>query len=84
MRLGRLSNKPLLGAVALTFALQLAVVSIPFLQGIFTTVTLSAVDLGICLITSSLIFWAVELEKWQGRRKNRSANRPNTHLVVQR
>jgi hypothetical protein len=76
LRLGLRSNKPLLGAVALTLALQLAVVSIPFLQGIFTTVRLSPVDLGICLIASSLIFWAVELEKWQGRRRNRSANRP--------
>jgi len=45
---------------------------------------LSPVDLGICLITSSLIFWAVELEEWQGRRKNRSPDRPNTHLMVQR
>ena len=76
LRLGLLSNKPLLGAVALTFALQVAVVSFPLLQGIFTTVRLSLVDLGICLIASSLIFWVVELEKWQGRRRDRSADRP--------
>ena len=67
-RIGLLSNTPLLGAVVLTFVLQLAVVYVPFLQGFFNTVALSAGDLALSLAVSSLVFWAVELEKWLMRR----------------
>jgi Ca2+-transporting ATPase len=68
-RIGLWSNKPLLGAVALTFVLQLALVYVPLLQRFFTTVALSAADLALGLAASSLIFWAVELEKWILRRR---------------
>ena len=74
-RIGLRSNRPLLAAVALTFGLQLAIVYIPLLQKVFSTVTLSAVDLGIGLGASSLVFWGVELEKWLGRRRSRTAGR---------
>jgi len=77
-RIGLWSNKPLLGAVTLTFALQLALVYVPFLQRFFSTVTLSAADLGIGLAASSLIFWAVELEKWLLRRATIAAPPPAT------
>jgi Ca2+-transporting ATPase len=63
-RQGMLSNKSLLGAVALTFILQLLVVYTPFLQEFFKTTALSAKDLALCLILSSIVFWCVELEKW--------------------
>ena len=63
-RIGLLSNKLLLGAVVLTFALQLAVVYVPFLQEIFKTTTLSTVDLTVSLVLSTAAFWSVELEKW--------------------
>lgn len=67
-RTGLLSNTPLLGAVALTVVLQLAVVYVPFLQEVFTTVALSAGDLALCLVLSTLVFWGVELEKLLMRR----------------
>jgi Ca2+-transporting ATPase len=67
-RTGLLSNTPLLGAVALTVVLQLAVVYVPFLQGAFTTVALSVGDLALCLVLSTLVFWGVELEKLLMRR----------------
>jgi Ca2+-transporting ATPase len=67
--IGLWSNKPLLGAVALTFGLQLALVYVPFLQRFFSTMELSAADLAIGLAASSVIFWAVELEKWILRRR---------------
>jgi Ca2+-transporting ATPase len=41
-KVGLLSNKALLGAVLLTFVLQLAVVYVPFLQNLFKTNALSA------------------------------------------
>jgi P-type Ca2+ transporter type 2C len=63
-RQGLLSNKPLLGAVALTFILQLLVVYTPFLQEFFKTTALSAKDLALSLILSSVVFWCVEVEKW--------------------
>jgi Ca2+-transporting ATPase len=81
-RIGLWSNRALLGAVVLTFVLQLAVVYVPFLQGFFTTVALSARDLGIGLAASSIVFWAVELEKWLMRRHT-SAARPTPTRAVE-
>jgi P-type Ca2+ transporter type 2C len=63
-RIGLLSNKPLMAAVALTLLLQLAVVYVPLLQRVFKTVPLSAADLALSLVLGSMVFWAVELEKW--------------------
>ncbi len=62
--IGVFSNKALVGAVGLTFVLQLAVVYIPFLQNLFNTKTLSIQDLMICFGISILLFSAVELLKW--------------------
>jgi Ca2+-transporting ATPase len=63
-QLGLLSNKPLLGAVSLTFGLQMAVIYSPFLQTVFKTTSLSAIDLAICIVLSTIVFWAMELNKW--------------------
>jgi Ca2+-transporting ATPase len=57
--IGLLSNKPLLGAVALTFGLQMSVIYIPVLQTVFQTTSLSAIDLFICLTLSTVIFGAI-------------------------
>ncbi|MBC7264209.1 MAG: cation-translocating P-type ATPase [Chloroflexi bacterium] len=67
-RIGLRSNKALLGAVLLTFVLQLLVVYVPLLQGVFKTVALPLRDLAISLILSMVVFWAVELEKFILRR----------------
>jgi len=61
--LGLLSNKPLLGAVLLTIALQMAVVYVPFLQNIFDTTGLTGGQMLIVLGLSSIVFIAVELSK---------------------
>jgi Ca2+-transporting ATPase len=66
--IGLRSNLPLLGAVGLTVILQLALVYLSFLQSIFKTVALPAPDLALALVVSSIIFWAVEIEKWVRRR----------------
>jgi Ca2+-transporting ATPase len=65
---GLLSNKPLFAAVSLTIALQLAVLYVPVLQPIFKTDALNAEELAVCALLSSVVFWAVELEKWMRRR----------------
>jgi Ca2+-transporting ATPase len=67
-RQGLFSNLPLLGAVLLTFALQMAVLYVPALQAIFKTAPLSAGELLLCLLLSPVVFIAVEVEKWLRRR----------------
>lgn len=70
---GLLSNKPLLGAVLLTCALQLATIYVPFLNPVFKTVPLTLYELLAVLAASSLVFVAVELEKlffrWKRKEK---------------
>jgi Ca2+-transporting ATPase len=61
---GLLSNKTMLGSVLLTFALQLAVIYIPFLNQAFSTTPLGLRDLLITLGFSLIVFLAVEMFKW--------------------
>jgi Ca2+-transporting ATPase len=68
-KVGLLSNKPLLGAVALTFVLQLFAIYTPFFQRFLETEALPLAHLGIAVALSTIIFWAVEVEKWLARRK---------------
>ena len=68
---GLLSNKPLLGAVALTVALQLLVVYTPFGNDLFSTQPLSWRELGLTVAISSVVFWAVELQKLVSRHRGR-------------
>jgi Ca2+-transporting ATPase len=60
---GIASNLSLAGAVGLTLALQLAVIYVPWLNGIFHTQPLSAGELGLCLALSCVVFVGVEIEK---------------------
>ncbi|HJW12807.1 MAG TPA: HAD-IC family P-type ATPase, partial [Albitalea sp.] len=62
-RLGLRSNLPLLGAVALTCALQLAIIYLPWLQPVFRTAALSAAELGLCVAAALVVMLAVEAEK---------------------
>jgi Ca2+-transporting ATPase len=67
-KVGLLSNKALLGAVLLTFVLQMAVVYVPFLQDLFKTSALTLGELLLSLVLSTVVFWGVEVEKWLARR----------------
>ena len=71
---GVFGNKQLVGAVLLTLGLQMAVIYIPFLQDIFSTQALSIKELLLCLGLSSIVFWAVEIEKWFKRIHNKPLN----------
>ena len=67
--LGLLSNKPLLGAVLLTFGLQMATIYVPMLNPVFKTQPLSLAELGICLGAAAVVGVVVELEKvWRRQR----------------
>jgi Ca2+-transporting ATPase len=69
--LGLFSNIPLLGAIFLTFVLQMAIIYVPFLNSIFKTQPLTLNELFLCLILSTIVFWGVETAKWL-RRRNRA------------
>jgi Ca2+-transporting ATPase len=66
--IGLFSNLPMLGAVILTMLLQMAVIYVPALNVVFHTHPLPMFDLLICLLLSSLVLFAVEIEKWLVRR----------------
>jgi Ca2+-transporting ATPase len=66
---GVFGNLPLLGAVVLTFLLQMATIYLPFLNPIFRTAPLSAAELALCVALASAIFVLVEIEKWLVRRR---------------
>jgi Ca2+-transporting ATPase len=64
---GLLSNKPLLGAFLLTFVSQMLVLYVPFLHPIFKTESLTFYELLLTLALSSVVFMAVEIEKFWKR-----------------
>jgi P-type Ca2+ transporter type 2C len=66
--IGLFSNLPMLGAVLLTLLLQMVVIYTPALNIIFHTHPLPLFDLVLCLLLSSLVLFAVEIEKWLARR----------------
>jgi Ca2+-transporting ATPase len=57
------SNRWLWAAVALSIALQMAVLYVPFLQEAFSTVPLDAGDWLLCAAVASTVLWLRELSK---------------------
>jgi Ca2+-transporting ATPase len=76
-KIGFFSNKYLLGAVLITFFLQLATVYLPFLNPVFKTAPLAPGELIFTVAMSSTIFIAVEIEKFFKRRRKRKLSMPN-------
>ena len=61
--IGLFSNLPMVGAVLLTLLMHLAVVYTPALNAVFHTQPLPFFDLVVCMLLSSLVLVAVEIEK---------------------
>jgi magnesium-transporting ATPase (P-type) len=70
------SNRWLWAAVALSAALQVAVVHLPFLNLAFGTVPLSAGQWGVCVAMASGVLWFSEARKLVRRRWTRQATAP--------
>jgi len=66
---GIFSNKPLLAAVVIGSVLQFVITYTPILQPIFQTESLSLSELVLVCAVSSLVFFAVEIEKLIARRR---------------
>jgi Ca2+-transporting ATPase len=67
--IGVASNRPLLGAVAMTVVLQLLVVYVPFLQRVFETEGLAPRELALCFVLPAVVLVVVEAEKALTRRR---------------
>lgn len=63
-KIGLFSNKPMIGALLITVALQFMIIYTPFFNEIFKTQPLTLNELLLTLVVSSIVFWAVEMEKW--------------------
>ena len=66
--IGFWSNPFLMLTVLATLALQLATIYVPALHDVFKTEPLDWDELALCLFASTLVFFAVEAEKWCVRR----------------
>lgn len=81
-RQGLFSNKPLLGAVVMSFIFQLATIYAPFLNPIFKTEPLTLNELLFTLVLSSIVFFTVEVEKLWRRAKDRNGpDKNNTEIL---
>ena len=73
-QLGLGTKKPLLGAVLLTFALQMTTIYVLKLNPIFKTHSLSELELAVCLAAARLVYAVVEVEKaWRRGRMPKSS-----------
>jgi len=65
---GFFSNRAMAATIIFTFALQMATIYVPAFNPIFKTEPLDMAELTLCLALSSVVFFAVEIEKWLVRR----------------
>jgi len=67
------TNRLLWGAIALSAALQVAVVQVPFMNDAFSTAPLGLDDWLICIGLASVVLWADELKKLVARQARATA-----------
>jgi Ca2+-transporting ATPase len=72
VRVGLRTNPWIVSAIAVSVVAQLAVVYLPFLQRVFDTEPLDAVQVAIVAVASTAAFSAVEVEKGLRRRRART------------
>ena len=78
--IGIFSNKPLIGSVILSLILQFCITYIPFLQTIFKTESLTLNEFLGVGAASSIVFFAVEIEKAISRRRKAKQHKQVTLL----
>jgi len=68
-QVGLFTNKPMLLALVLTVLFQVIIIYMPVFNRIFQTTPLSLMEFLMVILASSIVFWAVEVEKWMKRKK---------------
>jgi P-type Ca2+ transporter type 2C len=63
-KVGIFSNLPLIGAILLTIAMQVGIIYLPFANKLFKTQPLTLGEFMLCFGISTIVFHAVELEKF--------------------
>lgn len=82
--LGVFANRPMLGAIGISIGCQLLIIYLPFFNKLFNTSPLSWAEMGITVAISSMVFWAIELQKLIGRQRvNGPQPAPNTAANVE-
>lgn len=70
--LGLFSNRPMLAAIGISVGCQLLIIYLPFFNKLFNTSPLSWGEMGVAIAVSSVVFWAIELQKlisrWREKR----------------
>jgi P-type Ca2+ transporter type 2C len=79
---GLLRNRWLLGAIAISLALQALVVHAPLFQNAFETADLSLGDWFACLCVGSVVMWVTELVKLIRRRPLPRVMQPSAELTA--
>lgn len=74
-RMSPVSNPLLASLSGIVLVSQLLVLYVPFLQSFFSTTPLAIADLAICFALGSIVLFAIEFEKWWGKR-GAQANAP--------
>ena len=62
-KIGFFSNMPLFVTLIFTFLLQILIIYIPYFNVVFKTKPLTISELGITIAVSSIVFWAMEIDK---------------------
>jgi Ca2+-transporting ATPase len=70
-KIGLLTNKLLLGMAGAVALAQLAAIYLPFMNKFIYTLPLPLTDLIIAIVVSSVIFWAIEIQKFIRRRRGK-------------
>lgn len=70
--IGLFSNKQMILALVITILLQLIIIYVPFFNGVFKTHPLTWKELVITAAVSTIVFWAVEVEKLIRRLRRKS------------
>ena len=66
--IGLFSNKPMVVSLIVTVALQLVIIYVPLFHDVFKIKPLTLKELAITAAVSTIVFWAVELEKFLRRK----------------
>lgn len=69
-KIGLFSNRTMVLALLITIGFQLMIIYIPFFNSVFKTQPLNGKELLVTLLVSSIVFVAVEFEKWIKNKQN--------------